>query len=460
MSSGVRLRDAGVRKAQHVKSRPSLLSGSLGGAGGDMGEKRLNLQQVYALEHMYQSTPAVQAARTVLSGQLLSGGISLRKDGADVELTPMFRQHLSEVWIPFAQHVVDSFLKWGHVVVSYEQDESDDRRARIHARRDDLAQGKGKRKLQKGGGGGGGSVAAAAAARAADAEAHAAAAAAPPLVVPHVPLLGTYEVAFVMGGRAGYTRVYRVYSQMPGEGTEEDPEARVVVRQHPDQVGNINSPLSSVFEMGSFVGALTELALTAEASRARPRMVTQARKKDTGALEPSNLFFDSESRAAQAGADSEENAAAARSLSMQQQLCGVINRLQTQHATSAVADHNLNSFGGQGRIQSGRVPLAPDPVPPALFSVPKDQELCPSLPTAEARGDLEGLVRVAVEQFAAAFGVPADLIFSGRFAGKSTSQCAAHLCVAHSHRPRAWQASYHTPPSLLSSPPTGCRCST
>jgi hypothetical protein len=190
--------------------------------------------------------------------------------------------------------------------------------------------------------------------------------------------------------------------------------------------------------MGSFIGALTELALTAEASRARPRMVTQTRKKDAGALEPSNLFFDSESRAAQAGADSEENTAAARSLAMQQQLCNVINRLQTQHAAGAAPDHDLHSFGGQGRIQSGRVPLAPDPAPPALFSVPKDQELCPSLPTAEARGDLEGLVRVAVEQFAAAFGVPADLIFSGRFAGKSTSQCATrHAPRATRHAPRA-----------------------
>ena len=380
MSSGVRLRDTGVRKPQYVKHRPSLLAESLGSVGHDMGEKRLNLQQVYALEHMYQSTPAVQAARTVLSGQLLSGGISLRKNGVDVELTPIFRQHLNEAWIPFAQDVVDCFLKWGHVVVSYEQDESDQRRARIHARRDEQTRGKSKLKR----GSGGGSVAAAMAAHAADAEAHAAATAtAPPLIVPRVPLLGTYEVAFVMGGRAGYTRAYRVYNQMPGEGTEEDAEARVVVRQHPDQVGNINSPLASVFEMGSFIGALTELAVTAEASRARPRMVTQARKKDAGALEPSNLFFDSESRAAQAGADSEENAAAVRSLSMQQQLCGVINRLQTQQAAGAAADHNLHSFSGQGRIQSSRAPLAPDPVPPALFSVPKVPRT-PAAPPAPA----------------------------------------------------------------------------
>ena len=113
----------------------------------------------------------------------------------------------------------------------------------------------------------------------------------PAVVVPIVPVLGSYEVAFQMTGRAGYKREYLVYSCAPGHGTRQDEEAKVMVRQHPDAVGNVNSPLASVFELGSFVGALTELAITAEASRARPRMVTQMRKKDNNALDPGNLFF-------------------------------------------------------------------------------------------------------------------------------------------------------------------------
>eukprot|EP00966_Prymnesium_polylepis_P252688 5841469-Prymnesium_polylepis.2 len=96
MSSGTRLRDAGKRQPQDIKARPGLLSNSLGVHTSDMGEKRLNLQQVYALEHMFQSHPAVQAARCVLSGQLLSGGISLRKEGEDVDLQPAFKDHLNE----------------------------------------------------------------------------------------------------------------------------------------------------------------------------------------------------------------------------------------------------------------------------------------------------------------------------------------------------------------------------
>ena len=95
MSSGVRLRAAGQRKssaATHSRTG-GLISKSIGMHSSELGERRLNLEQVYALEHMFQGHPAVQAARTVLSGQLLSGGISLRKNGADVELEPLFKDH-------------------------------------------------------------------------------------------------------------------------------------------------------------------------------------------------------------------------------------------------------------------------------------------------------------------------------------------------------------------------------
>ena len=318
-----------------------------------------NLEQIYALEHLFQSSTPVQAARTVLSGQLLSGGISLRKEGEDVELTPEFKQHLHEVWIPFAQDIIDSMLKWGICCVSYEEQVEDSRRSVLMAKRRKAAQpppilrGKGSR------------AAKAAAAAAADA----AAAAVPPVVVPVVPLLGTYEIAYVHGGRQGYTREYLVYSNAPGQGTREDEEARVFVKQHPDSAGNVNSPLASVFELGSFVGALTELAITAESCRARPRMVTQMRKKDTAQLDPGNLFFDSESRAVQAGADHDDNAHQARALQFQQSMCDMINRLQTRQPKH---DHDLHSFGGQGRLHNaGKAPYAPPEVPPSLFTVPK-----------------------------------------------------------------------------------------
>lgn len=50
-----------------------------------------------------------------------------------------------------------------------------------------------------------------------------------------------------------------------------------------------------------------------------------------------------------------------------------------------------------------------------------DQELAPSN-KPEARSDLEALQRLSIEQIAACMGVPASLIFEGRYAGKSSQQ--------------------------------------
>ena len=56
----------------------------------------------------------------------------------------------------------------------------------------------------------------------------------------------------------------------------------------------------------------------------------------------------------------------------------------------------------------------------------------------QTRGDLEGLSRLAIEQIGAALGVPADLLFNGRFASKSTSQLSLvrFRFLAHSFTPR------------------------
>lgn len=353
MASGTRLREAGQRKPTKVKSRPGLLSNSLGIHDSDVGEKRMNLEQVYALEHMFQGHPAVQAARTVISGQLLSGGISLRKAGEDVKLKQTFKDHLNEVWIMFAQDVIDSFLKWGYVAISYEEHDDDIHRSSVRSKRRKVARPP---PISKSG----------RASKASQSTDQSEATAS--LIVPMVPVLGSYEVAFCMGGRKGYKREYFLYSNAPGHGTREDEDARVVVRQHPDAMGNVNSPLAAVFELGSFVSALTELAVVAEASRARPRIVTQMRKKDTSALDPSNLFFDSESRAVQHGADTDESSSQVRALHLQQQMCAMINKLQT----TSNHDHDTNSFSGAGSSKmTSKHSYAPPEIMPSLFNLPK-----------------------------------------------------------------------------------------
>lgn len=52
---------------------------------------------------------------------MLAGGLSLKREGADVELTPAFRAHLDAIWLPFAADVLDSIIKFGVTPIVYEQ---------------------------------------------------------------------------------------------------------------------------------------------------------------------------------------------------------------------------------------------------------------------------------------------------------------------------------------------------
>ena len=108
-------------------------------------------------------------------------------------------------------------------------------------------------------------------------------------------------------------------------------ESQLFFKSEPDHIGNINSPVAAVFDSASFVSALVELALNAEVVRARSQIVTQPVPKQGGnqVLDPSNLFFDSESRAIQSQATGEEGEANAFNLSVAARACEVINRMQT-----------------------------------------------------------------------------------------------------------------------------------
>jgi hypothetical protein len=306
----------------------------------------LNATQIASLEQLFNTHPAIQAARSILHGQLLSGGIALRREGKLVELKPAFKRHLDEVWIPFAQEVVDSFLKFGFVVVSYEEDEDSLARQSIKRRALSSPQDGGKTKV-----------------------------ASPPVnLIPIVPPTDTYDVAYVMGGRVGYHRKYLVYARSPSQATKVDEEARVFVRQHPDSTGNLNSPMATIFDLGSFVSALTELAMVAEITNSRPRVWTQLQKETAkGGLDPQSLFFDSESRGVASSADTQDNAQQLASLAQMQAMTSMINKLQTSASTGAggaSANYNTSSFSGQ-TVAQGKTSHVPPDVPPSLFTIPK-----------------------------------------------------------------------------------------
>jgi len=335
-TQALRKRRSGERREgkQHGKS----VANSFGVT--DLGLNRLNVGQIYALQNMFQTHPAVQAARTVLHSQLFSGGVQLMRDGEarktvkdskaegkrpktdqtdkpgsvagstagsvagsskgeDNGIKEAFSRHLLEHWTAFAKDVCDSFLMWGVCAVVLELEDEDLSKKAARLAKEEEGIGGPKRK---------------------QAEPNV-----PKRLIPKVPQLGTYEIGYEAIGRFGYTRRYNVYAQAPGQPLQVDEQAVVHVRHAPDSAGNVNSPMATVYELGSFVHTITELAMTAEIARAQPQIVTQLRKQEKGTgLDPGALFFDQESRNVQAGQESEESEGAARALEMQAHLCKIM----------------------------------------------------------------------------------------------------------------------------------------
>lgn len=330
------VRNRGKRVASKRKgAEPFNVGPSIGLAStGKPGEFKLNHGMMEAIQQLYTSSPAIAAARSVLRGQLLGGGIVLRRGGEDVTLKPEFQRYLSSKWLGFAGDVLDSFLCWGLCVVAYDEDL-------------DL-----KRQAQR------------VAAKGAKPE---------PVLAPMVPPRECIEIAFRQTGKMGYSRQYIVYCMAgPVHVTKTDDDARVFIRQQPDAMGNVISPMATVFEMGAQIQALNELALTAEITLARPRIWTQERvKKDGQQVETQNLFFDSESRQIQTDLDNTDNAQQTRTLAMQTQLIQIINRLQQSKTDNPNGfDHVRGSFSGKG-VASGSTSHVPPEVAPSVFNVPK-----------------------------------------------------------------------------------------
>lgn len=124
MSSGLDLRKRIVRKDPPTKGGKGKLNHSPLSAidAGSPGEVRIINDHMYALAHLYNASPSIQAARTILLGQLLSSGCIVRRDGCDVPLKDTFARHLHDVWVPFAKTVIDHFLQFGFCVVSLEEE--------------------------------------------------------------------------------------------------------------------------------------------------------------------------------------------------------------------------------------------------------------------------------------------------------------------------------------------------
>ena len=428
MSSVKATRDAGIRRTRHSGAVPAKhkVPPSLGIDTGFGNTQYVNGQQMTSLENMYYSHPAVQAARSILHGQLLSGGIVLVRDGSVMKtvrfgqtdshgnrmhgITEDLAQHLQQHWLPFAREAIDAFLKWGLCPVVFDVVQEDrtlaeavaDMKTNVHVadsstsginditrRRQHIRATQG---LQFPG------------------SVHTTQSA--PVFAPHVPHSDTYTVGWRNDGRNGYRRRYFIENNAAGHATCEDAAAFVAIRHHPDPTGNVNGPLASVYEIGTFVQSIVELAFTAEITRCHPSIVTQMAKHDkSNDLTSASLFYDSESRALNDEQENSESVAAARALEAQRTFARLIN------------DFNIRgSLGGSTARNGTSAMFHPPDIPPKLFTLPKDQEMAPHAQVPQPRGDLEALVRLQIDQFCGALGVPASLLFEGKYAGKSTQQ--------------------------------------
>ena len=141
------------------------------------------------------------------------------------------------------------------------------------------------------------------------------------------------------------------------------------------------------------MSALVELALNAEVVRARSQIVTQPVSKTQGSqvLDPSNLFFDAESRAIQSAANGEEGESNAANLSIALRACELINRMQ----------QTVQDSSG---MPAPRATHVPPEIPPRLFTVPERQQVVPNLRPPEARSDLVDIMRVVNDHVSASMG--------------------------------------------------------
>ena len=366
------------------------------------GDVHVNQSQMGAILHLYNQQPSIQAARSVLVGQLLSSGISVKRAGKEVKLTATFEEHINQKWMPFARDVIDSVLMWGFVPVSMDSDDPEPfagLRVGKRARDEDTYGSQDKT------------------------AAHASDVTVPPRrpgprtarnLVPFVPTFGTYEIVMSKHGRGGYRRRATVFTNGAANAHQKDDFTEVFFRTAPDYNGSIVSPIAACFDYVSFTAAMKELALSAELVRATPTLVTQSTTNSSGSatsgIDPSSLFFDSESRAIQSSADAEESGERMKRLDIASKMANEINRMRT-----IIQD----AHGGLGKAQSSHLP--PE-IPPRLFALPEKQQLVPNALQPQSRGDLEHLMRLANDHVAAALGVPASVLFEGRFSSNTASQ--------------------------------------
>lgn len=362
MSRKMMKRDRGQQK---------LFTPGLGRHGEWTREVSCSREQIAALQNLFETHPTLVAANAVLEARLLSGGLTLRRNGTPVDCSPEFREHLDAHWSRFARDLLRHFMIAGFAVVTYEKEPRDCATSHYRRNRRKGAVAQAKRLAE----------------RLFDA-----------YTIPYVAPFPSYRVAWEHVGKGGYVRSYRVYRAEADAEVEPDEDVVLHIATPPDEHGNVNSPMSAVWSISHFVDGLVEQAALAEPARAQPALVTQIRPKDgKDGVSPADMFFDTESRGISRDQQEDDNAANARALGLQVQLCQMINQLN-------------GSSTGFGPPRLGASIGAPNPNGPhasvagRLLTLPERHEAAPHAPMPQTRPDLEPLLRLAWENMCLAMG--------------------------------------------------------
>ena len=367
-------------------SVPSLVPGLSGSR-----EIRINMAQMELLEKLYWGNCVTQATRTVLHSQILGGGLHLKRNGNIISQGADFASHIEEYWLPCARDVLDMLICHGIAVVSFDKTESF--ASGLDSNKESAPFGIGNARSE---------------------QAYRRSAMKANDIVPIVPALSTYDIAFTYAGAMGYSPKWKIYSREMG--MQEDNIAKVFVKQLPDSLGNVRSQISAVFDSKKFVDSMTHYALVAETARAQPAIVTQQRKVANAAtVTPQDMYFDTSGEMESRNQQQRDNENRMAELTQMRMMAQMVNTIQTRIPEDQMssASKSLRSDATAARIQSQ--------TQARVFPLPIEHEVAnPQMP--ESRNDLVDIWRLNIDEMCATMGVPASLVFDSQHGSSNTSQ--------------------------------------
>ena len=322
-------------------------------------DKRVHLDghHLADIARAYDSNSTILACTRILEAGVLSGGITLMRNGQKVEFTAQFQAHLDERWLAFARSVVVSTLKYGLVPVVLVKDD-----------------------------------ALPFALKAKEAN-----------VVPIVVSPLEHSVQCDVDG------FKKTYCLVDAQG-ERVPDSHVFVKNHPTPDGLVTSAMSTLVDSIAFVSTLHECAARAEKVRSRYLVTTAVNEpgKDNDNINSSNLFFDADSRALASDNDVHESGRHLKSLELAAQLANELNRARNQSGGGGGNAGPSNAASSLLRSRYDDLEVSPQ-----LFAAPSGQSVVSGLRPPDARNDLVAIKHELDQQISTAFGVPASMLSDG-----------------------------------------------